>query len=217
MFKAKKINMAYRNLLLKDLKRNGITNQAVLDAISEVPREKFVLPAYKKRAYENTALPIDKEQTISQPFIVALMTQALLEHAHPHKILEIGTGSGYQTAILATLFEEVWTIERIEVLYKKAKQTLVKLGYNNIHYKLGDGTLGWDEHAPYDGIIVTAAALSPPRRLLEQLNPEGGLMVIPIGRPNQVQELTIISRSEGEFTKSVLELVTFVPLIPDHH
>ncbi|MBI2793002.1 MAG: protein-L-isoaspartate(D-aspartate) O-methyltransferase [Gammaproteobacteria bacterium] len=209
--------MAYRNLLLKDLKRNGITNQAVLDAISEVPREKFVLPAYKKRAYENTALPIDKEQTISQPFIVALMTQALLEHAHPHKILEIGTGSGYQTAILATLFEEVWTIERIEVLYTKAKQTLAKLGYNNIHYKLGDGTLGWNEHAPYDGIIVTAAALSPPRKLLEQLNPEGGLMVIPIGRPNQVQELTIISRNEGEFAKSVLELVTFVPLIPDHH
>jgi protein-L-isoaspartate(D-aspartate) O-methyltransferase len=210
-------NMAYRHVLVKDLQRNGITNQSVLNAILEVPREKFVLPAYKKRAYENTALPIDKDQTISQPFIVALMTQALLEYAHPHKILEIGTGSGYQTAILSTLFDEVWTIERIDVLHKKAKQTLTKLGYDNIHYKLGDGTLGWHEHAPYDGIIVTAAALSPPRKLLEQLNPDGGLMIIPIGRPNQVQELTIISRNEGEFAKSVLELVTFVPLIPDHH
>lgn len=209
--------MSYRNMLLKDLKLQGITHPDVLAAILDVPRDKFVLPYLKKRAYENTALPIEEEQTISQPYVVALMTQALLEHAHPQKILEIGTGSGYQTAILSKLFKEVWTIERIEALHVKAKQTLTKLGYNNIHYKLGDGTIGWAEHAPYDCIIVTAAATSLPRKLLEQLSSDGGVMVIPLGRNHQVQELTLIKRNDDKIEKVVLEQVCFVPLIPDHH
>ncbi|MBS0287468.1 MAG: protein-L-isoaspartate(D-aspartate) O-methyltransferase [Proteobacteria bacterium] len=203
------------NHLITELKLNGITHPGVLDAMAHVPREKFVLSKLKTRAYDNVALPIEKEQTISQPYIVALMTQALFVHPHPQKILEVGTGSGYQAAILGTLFQEVWTIERIEKLHQKAQKVLNELGYDNIHCVLGDGTKGFTEQAPYDGIIVTAATSTIPAPLLEQLNPNGGVMVIPVGSMHQVQKLTLIKRYHHHYEKSILELVSFVPLIPD--
>ncbi len=139
--------------LIKQLKLNGIRQCAVLNAIAHVPREQFVLSKLKTKAYDNVALPIEEAQTISQPYIVALMTQALFEHPAPQKILEIGTGSGYQAAILAYLFKEVWTIERLEELHLKAKQTLKHLGFHNVHLKLADGTHGWPEQAPFDGSL----------------------------------------------------------------
>jgi protein-L-isoaspartate(D-aspartate) O-methyltransferase len=163
------------------------------------------------------ALPIEKEQTISQPYVVALMTQSLLEHPNPQKILEIGTGSGYQAAILSKVFKHVWTIERIEALYLKAKKTLKSLEYDNVHCKLGDGTYGWIDDAPYDGIIVTAAAATIPTALLDQLNPAGGLMVIPVGRIHEVQQLTFLRRNGDLIEERVIEQVTFVPLISDYH
>ncbi len=206
-----------RQSLIKELKRYGITDERVISAITDVPREKFVLPALKKRAYDNVALPIEKEQTISQPYVVALMTQSLLEHPNPQKILEIGTGSGYQAAILSKLFKQVWTVERIETLYSKAKKTLKSLECDNVHCKLGDGTYGWVDDAPYDGIIVTAAAAAIPTALLDQLNPAGGLMIIPIGKNHQVQQLTLIKRNGDSFEERILEQVSFVPLISDHH
>ncbi len=206
-----------RQTLIKELKRYGISDERVIKAILDVPREQFVLPALKKRAYENVALPIEKDQTISQPYVVALMTQSLLEHANPKKILEIGTGSGYQAAILAKLFKQVWSVERIEALYTKAKKTLKSLGYDNVHCKLGDGTYGWIDDAPYDGIIVTAAAATLPAALLDQLSPTGGIMVIPIGKNHQVQQLTLIKRHGDRLEETVLEQVSFVPLISDYN
>ncbi len=201
-----------RNQLIHELKQSGITHPAVLNAIASVPRENFVLSKLKDKAYDNVALPIDKEQTISQPYVVALMTQALFNHPHPQKILEIGTGSGYQAAILATIFKEIWTIERIEALYIKAKHTLQKLNYTNVHCTWADGNKGWLEHAPYDGIIVTAATATIPPALLEQLSPQGGILVIPLGATHEVQKLTLIKRQDNHYEKSVLELVSFVPL-----
>ncbi len=206
-----------RHILIKELKRYGITDKRVISAITDVTREKFVPSGLKKRAYDNVALPIEKEQTISQPYVVALMTQSLLEHPNPQKILEIGTGSGYQTAILAKVFKHVWTIERIEALYLKAKKTLKSLEYDNVHCKLGDGTYGWIDDAPYDGIIVTAAAATIPTALLDQLNPAGGLMVIPIGRVHEVQQLTLLKRNGDIIEEKVIEQVSFVPLISDYH
>jgi len=202
--------------LIQQLKQQyRITHPKVLKAITEVPREQFVPLMLKKRSYDNTALPIECEQTISQPYIVALMTQALFEHPHPQKILEVGTGSGYQAAILGKIFKSVWTIERIETLYLKAKKTLENLGYKNIHTKCGNGSLGWPEAAPFDGILVTAAAKHIPAALLEQLDPLGGLMVIPLGTTHRVQRLTLIKRHEEKFEQSTLELVCFVPLIEE--
>jgi len=207
--------MVQHNRLINELKNQGIDHPAVLAAIESIPREKFVLPSYKTRAYDNTALPIECQQTISQPYIVALMTQALFEHPQPKKILEIGTGSGYQAAILAELFEHVWTIERIEPLYRKAKHTLTQMGYDNISFKHDDGTLGWLDAAPFDGILVTAAAETLPPSLLEQLDPNGGVMVIPLGRHRLVQRLTLIKRNGDQFEQSFIESVSFVPLISD--
>ncbi|MBS0289580.1 MAG: protein-L-isoaspartate(D-aspartate) O-methyltransferase [Proteobacteria bacterium] len=208
--------MANRQLI-QQLKLQGISHPGVLRAIEKVPREKFVLPKLKQRAYENVALPIDKDQTISQPYVVALMTQALIDHPNPRKILEIGTGSGYQAAVLGTLFPEIWTIERIEVLYHKAKKLLYELGFSNVHCRLGDGVKGYVDEAPFDGILVTAATPTLPLALLEQLHPQGGRLVIPLGPTHQVQELTLIIRQEDKFEETILEQVCFVPLIPDHH
>jgi protein-L-isoaspartate(D-aspartate) O-methyltransferase len=143
------------------------------------------------------------------------MSQALLTHSTPQNVLEIGTGSGYQTAILAMLFKKVWTIERIEPLLIQAKETLSKLPYHNIEYKLGDGSKGWKENAPYDGIIVTAAANEVPETLLQQLHPDGGVLVIPIGPTHKVQNLTLIKKDGNSFQQTILELVCFVPLIAD--
>lgn len=207
--------MSQIDYLIQELRLGGITNPAVLDAIKQVPREKFLPPSHRKWAYDNAAQPIDCQQTISQPHIVALMTQVLLKHTHPEKILEIGTGSGYQTAILAKLFKSIYTIERIETLYVKAKKTLSELGIKNIFYKLGDGSQGWPEEAPFDCIIVTAAAEILPFPLLEQMNPNGGLMVIPLGAAHHVQQLTLIKRNGDEIEETPLESVRFVPLIKD--
>jgi len=207
--------MNHINELIDTLKQQGITDPAVIEAIRSIPREAFVLSHLKNRAYDNTALPIHCDQTISQPYIVALMTQTLLSHPHPKKILEIGTGSGYQTAILAKLFNHIWTIERIPALFQAAKTKLSRLGFHNISLQCGDGYQGWQKHAPYDGIIVTAAAKSLPRELLSQLSPKGGLMVIPIGGVHKVQNLTLVKKQDHEITQTVIESVCFVPLIKD--
>ena len=207
--------MSSKLSLIEELRLQGITHPDVLDAIEQVPRERFVLPSFKKRAYDNDALPIDCEQTISQPYIVALMTQALLDNASNSKILEIGTGSGYQTAILATLFKEVYTIERIGSLQEKAKETLTDLGFKNIFYKEADGSQGWEEKAPFGGIMVTASIDLPPTPLLEQIDPNHGCMVIPLGETHQGQTLTLIIRDQNHLETTDLEYVSFVPLISD--
>lgn len=209
--------MSQKEDLINKLKQHGITEPAILKALKKIPREDFVLSSYQKHAYDDTALPIESKQTISQPYIVALMSQALLQAVNqPQKILEIGTGSGYQTAILAELFPHVFTIERIPELYQKAKKTLSKLGYSNIDYQLGDGALGWEEQAPFDGIIVTACAESLPSNLIDQLSKNNGAMIIPLGKIHHVQQLTLIKKNEDTITSKPLEYVSFVPLITTH-
>lgn len=204
--------MSQQHQLIKTLKQQGIHNHEVLSALQKIPREQFVLPQAKKQAYVNEAQAIDCAQTISQPYIVALMTQALMLSPLPQKILEIGTGSGYQTAILATLFAQVWTIERIPQLYETAQTRLTKQGFKNIHYHLGDGSLGWPEAAPFDAIMVTAAAASLPPALLAQLAPTGAL-IIPLGRQHEIQHLTLLRKQGKKIDRRVLEDVAFVPLI----
>lgn len=208
--------MSDLNHLIGELQHQGITHPKVLNAIRQVPREKFVPPTLQYRAYDNTALPIDCEQTISQPYIVGLMSQALFQHPHPQKILEVGTGSGYQAAILAKLFKQVWTIERIQQLSLHAQKTLKELGITNVSYRCADGAEGWPEEAPFDGIIVTAAAEKIPALLLDQLDPNGGVMIIPVGQSHHVQRLTLIKRNEAHFQENILEQVCFVPLISDN-
>ncbi len=204
--------MSDQHLLIKTLQNQGIDNLKVLAALRAIPREQFVLPQGKKHAYLNEAQAIDCAQTISQPYIVALMTQALMISPLPQKVLEIGTGSGYQTAILATLFHEIWTIERIPQLYEAAQTRLAKQGFENIHYHLGDGTQGLQAAAPFDAIIVTAAAATLPPALLAQLAHEG-VMVIPLGRQYEIQRLTLLKKHGNEINSTVLEQVAFVPLI----
>jgi protein-L-isoaspartate(D-aspartate) O-methyltransferase len=200
-----------RERLVERLREEGVTDERVLTAIRNVPRHLFLDEALASRAYEDTALPIGYGQTISQPFIVAVMTQALLGGGLPRKVLEIGTGSGYQTAILASLVKEVYSIERLEPLMKLARRRLRELGYRNVHVKLSDGSNGWPEHAPYDAIIVTAAPVDIPTPLLEQLV-VGGRLVIPVGGPT-MQELILVQRTETGHTTERLELVNFVPLV----
>ena len=202
-----------RDRLINRLRQEGIVNEQVLAAMKNVPRHLFVDEALGSRAYEDTALPIGFGQTISQPYIVALMTQGLLENGSASKVLEIGTGSGYQTAILAALDLDVYSVERIEPLLKQATRHIRGLGYMNVHFKLSDGSWGWPEHAPYDGIIVTAAPVELPQALLDQLAP-GGRMVIPVGR-QALQELLLVTKDEQGVTSQRLELVNFVPLVPN--
>lgn len=199
-----------RQALIATLKRDGIHSQAVLEAIAETPRERFMPETVRNKAYENIALPIGDGQTISQPYIVALMTQAL-ELTGREKVLEIGTGSGYQAAILAQLCREVVTIERIANLSRHAQVVLDSLGYDNIDYHVADGTLGYPDAAPYDGILVTATAPKLPQALCEQLT-LGGRMVIPIGEA-KVQELKLITRGTDGLRVENLCNVRFVPLI----
>ena len=183
----------------------------VMQAMASVPREAFVPGEMRHHAYENRPLPIGHEQTISQPFIVALMTH-LLKPRPEHRVLEIGTGSGYQTAILAGLVERVYTIDRVPPLAQVAHQTLQKLGYDNIEHIVGNGYEGWPEHAPYDGIIVTAAASHVPPALVEQLA-EGGRLVIPVGPPFGRQELMTVTRDrDGELHTRQILPVAFVPM-----
>lgn len=200
-----------RERLIARLREEGISDESVLAAVHRVPRHLLIDEALATRAYEDTALPIGYGQTISQPYIVALMTQMLLAGGPLHKVLEVGTGSGYQTAILAELVPEVYTVERLEPLFKQARKRLRELGYRNIQCKLSDGTWGWAEHAPYDGILVTAAPAEVPQALLEQLAPRGRL-VIPVG-DRSLQELRLVQRLDGDYKSERMELVNFVPLV----
>jgi protein-L-isoaspartate(D-aspartate) O-methyltransferase len=202
-----------RDRLIQRLREEGIRDERVLEAILHVPRHVFVDEALASRAYEDTALPIGHGQTISQPYIVALMTQALIAGGHLKKVLEVGTGSGYQTAVLAGLVDEIYSVERIEPLMKLARKRLREIGCRNVHIKLSDGSWGWKEHAPYDGIIVTAAPAAVPPALLEQLAP-GGRLVIPVGGPT-MQELLLVQQTDKGPIQERLELVNFVPLVRD--
>ena len=195
--------------LVEFLNRHGISDTAVLDAILSVPREQFVSQAMIHQAYDNNALPIGAGQTISQPYIVAKMTE-LLELSRETKVLEIGTGSGYQTAVLAQLVDHVYSVERIKSLQWDAKRRLKRLDIYNVSTKHGDGWQGWQAKGPFDAIIVTAAAATVPEALLAQLT-EGGRLVIPVG--DNEQQLLKITRKGDDFDTEVVELVRFVPLI----
>ena len=199
-----------RMMVENQLAAKGIRDQRVLEAMLTVPRELFVPESEQKWAYNDGPLSIDYGQTISQPYIVALMSE-LLALKGDERVLEIGTGSGYQAAILAKLAREVYSIERHEPLKQGAEETLKKLGIEHVEIKLGDGTSGWPEHAPYDGIIVTAGAPDAPQPLLEQLAPEGRL-VIPIGSAHQ-QTLKVIQRKKDKYKKQAVCECRFVPLI----
>ncbi|MFT5676780.1 MAG: protein-L-isoaspartate(D-aspartate) O-methyltransferase [Paraglaciecola sp.] len=193
------------------LNREGINNISVLKAIASTPRELFLPDALHHKAYQNTALPIGQGQTISQPYIVARMTELLLESTNlASSVLEIGTGSGYQTAILAKLFAKVFSVERIKTLQFQAKRRMNQLDLHNVAMKHGDGWLGWSSKGPFDAIIVTAAASHMPVKLYEQLN-EGGRLIIPVGE--ETQELHCITRNGDEFDSKIIEAVRFVPLV----
>ena len=192
------------------LEEQGIAHPEVLDAFSATPRHVFIEEALAHRAYEDTALPIGNGQTISQPAIVALMTATLLNVPRP-RILEVGTGSGYQAAILAGLCRSVFTVERIETLLGRARERLRALALDNVITKVGDGYLGWPEQAPFDGILVTAAPRGIPRALLDQLA-TGGRMVLPVGS-GEVQELRVVDRTDDGFAENVVKRVRFVPLL----
>ena len=196
--------------LITFLIENGIRDQKVLDAIYQLPRESFLSQAMYHQAYDNNALPIGQGQTISQPYIVAKMTE-LLELQQDSRVLEIGTGSGYQTAVLAQLVDHVYSVERITSLQWDAKRRLKQLDFYNISTKHGDGWQGWSSKAPFDAIIVTAAAESIPQALLQQLK-DGGRLLIPVG--DDEQQLLKIVRHGDEFLSSVIEMVRFVPLVP---
>ncbi len=191
------------------LRRRDISDEKVLGAMLKVPRHLFVPQDMRRHAYNDEPLPIGEGQTISQPYIVAYMTQALRPQAH-HRILEIGTGSGYQTAILAELAQEVLTVELLPSLSRRAAHILGELGYTNIRFKVGDGTLGWEEHAPYEGIIVTAAPGKVPKTLQAQLDMSARL-VIPVGMA--FQDLVLVTRRKNRFVQKKLLPVRFVPLI----
>jgi protein-L-isoaspartate(D-aspartate) O-methyltransferase len=204
-----------RERLIQRLREEGIRDDHVLGAIRAVPRHFLIDEAFASRAYEDTALPIGYGQTISQPYIVARMTEALRGGGRAlDRVLEVGTGSGYQTAVLARLATQVYSIERLEPLLKSARTRLTRLGVRNVQIKLGDGSRGWPEHAPYDGILVTAAAAMVPQALLEQLA-IGARLIIPVGDPDDTQELFVIGRNEAGYTRERLERVSFVPLVED--
>lgn len=191
--------------------KEGVNNTQVLTAIANTPRELFIPDALKHKAYQNTALPIGQGQTISQPYIVARMTELLLEADNQAKsVLEIGTGSGYQTAILAQLFANVYSVERIKTLQFQAKRRMNQLDLHNVKMKHGDGWKGWSSKGPYDAIIVTAAARSMPEELYQQLN-DGGRLIIPVGEENQ--QLHCVTRHGDEFKSQIIEAVRFVPLV----
>lgn len=193
------------------LHAEGIASTQVLQAVAATPRELFLPDALKHKAYQNTALPIGQGQTISQPYIVARMTELLLESKNsPQSVLEIGTGSGYQTAILAQLFAKVFSVERIKALQFQAKRRMNQLDLHNISMKHGDGWQGWRSKGPYDAIIVTAAASSLPKDLCNQLN-DGGTLIIPVGEQNQ--QLHCVTREGDEFHSKIVEAVRFVPLV----
>lgn len=200
-----------RERLVQRLQEQGITDQRVLDRIRNVPRHLFVDEALATRAYEDTALPIGFGQTISQPYVVARMTAALLEAAPARRVLEIGTGCGYQTAVLSPLVAEIYTIERIASLLTRARRSLRELRIRNVHFRHDDGTVGWPARAPFDGILLTAAPHTVPPALLEQLN-VGGRLIAPVG-PDGRQELVRFTKGEVRVHRESLGAVSFVPLL----
>lgn len=200
-----------RQRLIESLRGNGIRDERVLQAMLAIPRHLFIDEALASRAYEETALPIGRGQTISQPWVVARMTEALLESGTCRRVLEIGTGSGYQAAVLSQLVEDVYSVERIDELQRAARRRFRALGLRNIHCRYGDGRSGWIEHAPYDGIMVTAAASTLDSELLQQLAPHG-VLVAPVGEPG-AQQLMRWSASNGDWRPEVLGAVSFVPLL----
>ena len=204
-FKLKRTKMVQDQLV-----SNGIDQQDLINAFLTVPRHEFVPDEFKDKAYKNTPLPISHSQTISQPFVVAFMLQ-ILNLMKGHRVLEIGTGSGYQTALLCEMGCDVYTVELNYELSKKAEKTLHLLGYKNIKFKIGDGHLGFEEGSPYDRVVVSAASEEIPDSLIDQLKDQGGRMVIPVGK--NTQRLILIKRDGNEIDKKVLSSVKFVPLI----
>lgn len=200
-----------RERLIQRLVDQGVSDMAVLDVIRTTPRHLFLDEAMAHRAYEDVALPIGFQQTLSQPYIVARMTELLLAAGPRQRVLEIGTGSGYQTAVLAQLVEEVYSVERIKPLQQKARQRLRKLKLRNVHMNHADGGMGWPERGPFDGILATAAPERIPEDLLQQLAP-GGRLVIPVGGDSQ--HLQVVDRTHEGFETEIVEAVYFVPLRP---
>ena len=200
-----------REMVMIQMEARGVENKAVLAAMRKVPRHRFVPRMTKNMAYMDSPLPIGEGQTISQPYIVALMTE-LAEVAPGDKVLEIGTGSGYQAAVLAELTDKVYTIEILPLLAMRAQQTLRELGYTQVQVQMGDGYLGWPDEAPFDAIVVTAAPDHVPQPLLDQLA-EGGVLVVPVGPVGGFQELLRIRKREGKTEEEKVTPVSFVPLI----
>jgi protein-L-isoaspartate(D-aspartate) O-methyltransferase len=199
------------DMVRQQIMARGVEDPVVLEAMRKVPRHLFVPEKYRAFSYRDHPLPIGQGQTISQPYVVAFMTEALdLEPSD--KVLEIGTGSGYQAAVLGEIVEEVYTIEIIEKLGKKARKTLETLGYKHIHVKIGDGYKGWPEMAPFDAIIVTCAPEQIPKALIEQLN-EGGRMIIPVGRVGAIQRLVRAVKKKGKLETKEVMPVRFVPMV----
>lgn len=197
------------SMVAQQIEARGIANPRVLEAMRKVPRHEFVLPEHREHAYRDSPLPIGHRQTISQPYIVALMTE-LIEPRSGMKVLEVGTGSGYQAAVLAECIDDVWTIEILPELGRDAAETLERLGYRNVHTRIGDGYDGWPEESPFDAILVTAAPPSIPEPLLEQLA-VGGRLVIPVG--DYSQDLIVVTRTpEGGYERREVSAVRFVPM-----
>jgi len=202
-----------RDRLIQRLRDRGIQDEGVLAVMRRVPRHLFVDEALASRSYEDTALPIGHGQTISQPYIVARMTELLLKGINPENVLEVGTGSGYQAAVLGGLVKKLHTVEVIPELYRNARDLLYQLGYRNIYAHQSDGSWGWAQEAPFDAIIATAAPEKVPETLLQQLK-VGGVMVIPVGGQNQTQQLQCIYRlDEEEYRTDKHESVQFVPFV----
>ncbi len=210
-FSRENFELLRKEMVEYQIKARGIKDEKVLNAMLKVPRHLFVPQELMPLAYEDYPLPIGEEQTISQPYIVALMTSSL-KLKGDEKVLEIGTGSGYQAAVLAEIVKDVYTIEIRESLAISAEKRLRKLGYKNIKVKVGDGYFGWEENAPFDAIIVTCSAPKPPSPLLEQLK-EGGRMVIPLEENPFYQSLVLITKEKGKIKKKNIEAVRFVPMV----
>lgn len=206
-----------RDRLAAQLKESGVRDARVIDVIRNLPRHHFIDQALHARAYENTALPIGHGQTISQPWVVARMTEVLLEHfderrEKPGRVLEIGTGSGYQAVVLAALVEQLYTVERIEELLRQARRRFRQLGIANIRSRHDDGKLGWADEAPFDAVILTAAGDSIPSRILDQLSPTG-VLVAPVGSPSSQVLIRLRGDGQGDFVQEELGPVSFVPLL----
>lgn len=200
-----------RDRLVERLRAQGIADEAVLEVMRRTPRHIFVDEALASRAYEDTALPIGHGQTISQPYVVARMTEVLVGRRSPARVLEVGTGCGYQTAVLAQLAGTVFSIERVRALLNQARERLFALGIHNVRLRHGDGAGGWPDQGPFDAVLLAAAPVDLPAALYEQLAP-GGRLIAPVGLPG-AQRLMLLSRTADGFEESVLEPVSFVPMI----